>query len=115
MLSDIPRPVEAHRRAERQSHRHVLEAIQVSVAHGPLLRFAASVGRWAGARACVFVCVCVCALAREMPRGTGLDAPFIYGTHYSTPGYVLFYLVRQMPEHMLRLQSGKVLFPFVVL
>lgn len=45
---------------------------------------------------------------REMPKGTGLDAPFIYGTHYSTPGYVLFYLLRKMPEHMLRLQSGKV-------
>ncbi len=45
---------------------------------------------------------------REMPRGTGLDAPFIFGTHYATPGYVLFYLVRLMPEHMLRLQSGKV-------
>ena len=25
----------------------------------------------------------------EMPAGTGMDAPFLYGTHYSTPGYVL--------------------------
>jgi factor associated with neutral sphingomyelinase activation len=32
---------------------------------------------------------------------------FLYGTHYSTPGYVLFYLVRQAPEYMLRLQNGK--------
>ncbi|KAL7532735.1 hypothetical protein ACHAXR_005760 [Thalassiosira sp. AJA248-18] len=35
------------------------------------------------------------------------DAPFMYGTHYSAPGYVLFYLLRVMPEHMLCLQSGK--------
>jgi factor associated with neutral sphingomyelinase activation len=33
--------------------------------------------------------------------------PFLYGTHYSTPGYVLFFLVRQAPEYMLCLQSGK--------
>jgi factor associated with neutral sphingomyelinase activation len=46
-----------------------------------------------------------------MPSGQGLDAPFIFGTHYSTPGYVLFYLVRTMPEHMLRLQSGRVRYP----
>jgi len=32
--------------------------------------------------------------------------PFLYGTHYSTPGYVLYYLVRKVPEYMLRLQSG---------
>ena len=35
------------------------------------------------------------------------DAPFMYGTHYSAPGYVLFYLLRVMPEHMLCLQAGK--------
>lgn len=35
------------------------------------------------------------------------DAPFMYGTHYSAPGYVLFYLLRVMPEHMLCLQNGK--------
>ena len=33
--------------------------------------------------------------------------PFLYGTHYSAPGYVLYYLVRQAPEYMLRLQSGR--------
>lgn len=33
--------------------------------------------------------------------------PFLYGTHYSTPGYVLFYLARVAPEHMLCLQGGK--------
>ena len=32
--------------------------------------------------------------------------PFIYGTHYSAPGYILYYLVRSMPEHMLCLQNG---------
>eukprot|EP01128_Nolandella_sp_AFSM9_P008885 TRINITY_DN5541_c0_g1_i1.p1 TRINITY_DN5541_c0_g1~~TRINITY_DN5541_c0_g1_i1.p1 ORF type:complete len:533 (-),score=86.27 TRINITY_DN5541_c0_g1_i1:23-1495(-) len=36
-----------------------------------------------------------------------MDTPrFMYGTHYSTPGYVLYYLVRTAPEYMLRLQSG---------
>ena len=38
---------------------------------------------------------------------SGVDPPFLYGTHYSTPGYVLFYLVRVAPEHMLCLQNGK--------
>lgn len=39
---------------------------------------------------------------REMP-----DPKFLYGTHYSTPGYVLYFLIREAPEYMLRLQSGK--------
>jgi hypothetical protein len=39
---------------------------------------------------------------REMP-----DPKFYYGTHYSTPGYVLHYLVRDAPELMLHLQRGK--------
>ena len=30
-----------------------------------------------------------------------------YGTHYSTPGYVLNYLVRDRPEYMLCLQNGR--------
>ncbi|KAM9308377.1 protein FAN [Gastrophryne carolinensis] len=38
----------------------------------------------------------------EMP-----DPKFIYGSHYSSPGYVLFYLVRVAPEHMLCIQNGK--------
>ncbi|KAF7246179.1 Protein FAN [Varanus komodoensis] len=39
---------------------------------------------------------------QEMP------APkFMYGSHYSSPGYVLFYLVRVAPEYMLCLQNGK--------
>lgn len=35
------------------------------------------------------------------------EPKFMYGTHYSTPGYVIFYLVRYAPEYMLRLQNGK--------
>ncbi|POM78611.1 Hypothetical protein PHPALM_3843, partial [Phytophthora palmivora] len=45
-----------------------------------------------------------------MPRGEeaeGMPPPFLYGTHYSTPGYVLYFLVRKLPEYMLCLQSGK--------
>ena len=36
-----------------------------------------------------------------------MEEPFLYGTHYSAPGYVLYFLVRRMPEHMLCLQNGK--------
>ena len=32
--------------------------------------------------------------------------PFLYGTHYSAPGYVLFYLLRCAPKHNLKLQNG---------
>jgi factor associated with neutral sphingomyelinase activation len=32
---------------------------------------------------------------------------FLYGTHYSAPGYCLYYLVRTMPEQMLCLQNGE--------
>lgn len=28
---------------------------------------------------------------------------FMYGTHYSAPGYVIGYLVRKHPEYMLKL------------
>ena len=50
---------------------------------------------------------------QDMPRAKpgrplpeGIPPPFLYGTHYSTPGYVLFYLVRVAPEYMLCLQNG---------
>ncbi|XP_022082216.1 protein FAN-like isoform X2 [Acanthaster planci] len=39
-----------------------------------------------------------------------IDMPepkFLYGSHYSTPGYVLYYLVRVAPEYSLCLQNGK--------
>lgn len=39
----------------------------------------------------------------QLPEGER----FMYGTHYSTPGYVCYYLVRQKPRYMLRLQNGK--------
>eukprot|EP00051_Salpingoeca_urceolata_P022257 m.358163 g.358163 ORF g.358163 m.358163 type:complete len:945 (-) comp19945_c1_seq18:166-3000(-) len=38
----------------------------------------------------------------EMP-----SPKFLYGTHYSTPGYVLFYTIRAAPEYALCLQNGK--------
>lgn len=45
-----------------------------------------------------------------MPRGDdadGMPPPFLYGTHYSTPGYVLYFLVRIAAEYMLCLQNGR--------
>jgi factor associated with neutral sphingomyelinase activation len=35
------------------------------------------------------------------------DPGFMYGSHYSTPGYVMYWLVRKHPELMLRLQNGR--------
>lgn len=32
---------------------------------------------------------------------------FLYGSHYSTPGFVLFYLARLYPHYVLCLQSGR--------
>lgn len=32
---------------------------------------------------------------------------FLYGTHYSTPGYVISYLLRKHPLYMLKLSSGR--------
>eukprot|EP01114_Cavostelium_apophysatum_P011697 TRINITY_DN260_c1_g1_i1.p1 TRINITY_DN260_c1_g1~~TRINITY_DN260_c1_g1_i1.p1 ORF type:complete len:896 (-),score=250.63 TRINITY_DN260_c1_g1_i1:12-2699(-) len=46
-------------------------------------------------------------LKERMSHVTEKENKFLYGTHYSAPGYVLFYLVRQAPEYMLRLQNGK--------
>ena len=37
----------------------------------------------------------------------GSDRPFLYGTHYSCPGYVMYWLVRAAPAHLLRLQNGR--------
>jgi factor associated with neutral sphingomyelinase activation len=33
--------------------------------------------------------------------------PFLYGCHYSTPGFVVYYLLRKAPQLMLRLQNGR--------
>eukprot|EP00127_Corallochytrium_limacisporum_P004200 Clim_evm145s157 gene=Clim_evmTU145s157 len=38
----------------------------------------------------------------EMP-----EPKFMYGSHYSTPGYVLHYLVREVPQYLLCLQNGR--------
>ena len=43
-------------------------------------------------------------MPEEMYQG---KYPFLYGTHYSTPGYVLYWLIRRAPEYQLRLQNGK--------
>ncbi|XP_035736480.1 protein FAN-like isoform X1 [Vespa mandarinia] len=36
-----------------------------------------------------------------------LEPKFLYGSHYSAPGFVLFYLVRKYPQYMLCLQNGR--------
>uniref|UniRef100_A0A8C2BDE7 Neutral sphingomyelinase (N-SMase) activation associated factor n=1 Tax=Cyprinus carpio TaxID=7962 RepID=A0A8C2BDE7_CYPCA len=47
-------------------------------------------------------------LERLLERYRDMPEPhFMYGSHYSSPGYVLFYLVRVAPEHMLCLQNGR--------
>lgn len=47
-------------------------------------------------------------LKRLLERAEEMISPrFIYGSHYSTPGFVLFYLVRLYPNYMLCLQSGR--------
>ena len=39
---------------------------------------------------------------RQMP-----EPKFLYGTHYSNPGYVIGYLVRKYPQYMIKLHGGK--------
>ncbi|KAK6184595.1 hypothetical protein SNE40_007040 [Patella caerulea] len=47
-------------------------------------------------------------LERILERYVDMPEPkFMYGSHYSTPGYVLFYLARRAPEYVLCLQNGK--------
>ncbi|KAK9870435.1 hypothetical protein WA026_008004 [Henosepilachna vigintioctopunctata] len=36
-----------------------------------------------------------------------VDPKFLFGSHYSTPGFVLFYLARLYPHYVLCLQSGR--------
>lgn len=40
-------------------------------------------------------------------ESSGEQPTFLYGSHYSTPAFVLFYLVRQRPEWQLCLQNGR--------
>ncbi|XP_060517176.1 protein FAN-like [Cylas formicarius] len=47
-------------------------------------------------------------LRRLMERYHEMPHPkFIYGSHYSTPGFVLYYLARLYPHYVLCLQSGR--------
>lgn len=47
-------------------------------------------------------------LARLKERYAEMTDPkFLYGSHYSTPAFVLYYLVRKMPQYMLCLQNGR--------
>ncbi|XP_053985116.1 protein FAN-like [Hylaeus anthracinus] len=47
-------------------------------------------------------------LQRLKERYTEMPEPkFLYGSHYSAPGFVLFYLVRKYPQYMLCLQNGR--------
>ncbi|XP_065203348.1 protein FAN-like [Planococcus citri] len=47
-------------------------------------------------------------LKRLKERYNEMSLPkFLYGSHYSTPGFVLFYLVRKYPHYMLCLQNGR--------
>lgn len=47
-------------------------------------------------------------LQRLLERYDEMSHPkFLYGSHYSTPGFVLFYLVRKYPHYMLCLQGGR--------
>ncbi|CAB4066679.1 NSMAF [Lepeophtheirus salmonis] len=41
--------------------------------------------------------------ASDLPE----SSRFLYGSHYSTPGFVLYFLVRKIPECMLCFQNGK--------
>lgn len=47
-------------------------------------------------------------LKQLLERYNEMDEPkFLYGSHYSAPGFVLFYLVRKYPNLMLCLQNGR--------
>jgi len=34
------------------------------------------------------------------------ETPYLYPTHYSTPGFVVYFLIRKIPEFIIRLQNG---------
>ncbi|KAI4464259.1 beige/beach-related [Holotrichia oblita] len=47
-------------------------------------------------------------LEKLMDRYNEMPEPkYMYGSHYSTPGFVLYYLVRLYPQYMLCLQNGR--------
>ena len=45
--------------------------------------------------------------AKKEGRQSYTDVPFMFGCHYSTPGYVVYYLLRNKPQLMLKLQNGR--------
>ena len=45
--------------------------------------------------------------AKREGRQSYTDVPFMFGCHYSTPGYVVYYLLRDKPQLMLKLQNGR--------
>lgn len=49
----------------------------------------------------------VAANRRRMEETPEDGEKFLYGTHYSTPAFVAYFLLRVIPESQLRLQSGK--------
>ena len=43
---------------------------------------------------------------RERYESMPNEEKFLFGTHYSTPAYVISFLLRKNPLHMIKLQSG---------
>jgi factor associated with neutral sphingomyelinase activation len=44
--------------------------------------------------------------AMEIKDKTLTHPPCLYPTHYSAPGYVIYYLIRKIPEFIIKLQNG---------
>ena len=42
----------------------------------------------------------------KLRKSRGEDAAFLFGTHYSTPAYAIYFLLRKFPECALRLHGG---------
>jgi factor associated with neutral sphingomyelinase activation len=42
----------------------------------------------------------------QLKDKTMTTPPHLYPTHYSTPGYVSYYLIRKIPEFIVRIQNG---------
>jgi len=67
---------------------------------------AAAPGGGGGERAARAGC-CPCRRRAAAPPPPSLVSPFLYGCHYSTPGYAAFWLLRPAPQLSLRLQGGR--------
>lgn len=44
-------------------------------------------------------------LPHSAEAGTDVEKPYMYLSHYSTPGIVLYYLIRQVPSYILKVQN----------